>query len=291
MWIGIGLAGMFIISRIDYHSLMDQAPILYLFGVAGLLVVLVLGHSRLGAKRWISIGGENLQVSELMKLIIIIVLARYFTEVRTDRLTLRDFAKVGALTLVPVALILKQPDLGTAMVLVPVAVVGGFLAGIEWKHLLIGAVVVALLVPVGLEHAASFEAVPAAAHSDVPAPGRKSARCGLSDFAVGDRGRLRWLLGKRIWQGQSEPAGLCAGPVFGLHSRRAGRGARFHRSLRRFASVFGFDSAAGGQRAESERQGRDVRRDGSDGHFGFPRSGQRIDGDRRICRLPAFRCR
>ncbi len=148
IWIGIGIAGMFIISRIDYHALLDQAPILYMVGIAGLLVVLVLGYSRLGAKRWISIGGENLQVSELMKLIIIIVLARYFTEVRTDRLTLRDLAKVAALTLVPVALILKQPDLGTAMVLVPVAVVGCFLAGIEWKHLLIGAVVVALLVPV-----------------------------------------------------------------------------------------------------------------------------------------------
>lgn len=148
IWIGIGIAGMFVISRIDYHTLMDQAPILYMVGIAGLLVVLVLGYSRLGAKRWISIGGENLQVSELMKLIIIIVLARYFTEVRTDRLTLRDLAKVATLTLVPVALILKQPDLGTAMVLVPVAVVGAFLAGIEWKHLAIGVVVVALLVPV-----------------------------------------------------------------------------------------------------------------------------------------------
>src|SRR5579863_10787876 len=91
MWIGIGLAGMFLISRIDYHTLMDQAPALYLVGVAGLLVVLVLGYSRLGAKRWISLGGlVNLQVSEIMKLVIIIVLARYFAEVHTDRLTLAD---------------------------------------------------------------------------------------------------------------------------------------------------------------------------------------------------------
>ena len=78
---------MFLISRIDYHTLLDQAPALYLFGMASLLVVLVIGFSRLGAKRWISLGGlVNLQVSELMKLIIIIVLARYFSEVRTDRL-------------------------------------------------------------------------------------------------------------------------------------------------------------------------------------------------------------
>jgi rod shape determining protein RodA len=150
MWIGIGLVGMFLISRIDYHTLMDQAPILYMAGIVGLLIVLAIGYSRLGAKRWISLGGGvNLQVSELMKLIIIIVLARYFGDMRTDRLTLSDLAKVGALTLVPVALILKQPDLGTAMVLVPVAVVGALLAGIEWKHLAIGGLVIALLIPIG----------------------------------------------------------------------------------------------------------------------------------------------
>ena len=139
---------MLIISRIDYHTLMDQAPILYLIGVAGLLVVLVLGYSRLGAKRWMSIGGENLQVSELMKLIIIIVLARYFTEVRTERLTLRDLVE-GC-----------RADIGSRSLDFEAARFGNrdgagsrgrgrsFLAGIEWKHLAIGAVVVALLVPV-----------------------------------------------------------------------------------------------------------------------------------------------
>jgi rod shape determining protein RodA len=150
IWIAAGLAGMFLISRIDYHTLMDQAPAFYAFGVAGLLIVLVLGYSRLGAKRWIRIGDvANLQVSELMKLIIIIVLARYFSEVRTDRLALRDLVKVAILTIVPVALILKQPDLGTAMVLVPVAVVGAFLAGIEWKHLAVGVILIGALIPVG----------------------------------------------------------------------------------------------------------------------------------------------
>jgi rod shape determining protein RodA len=149
IWIGIGFVAMFLISRIDYHTLLDQAPLLYIAGVLGLLVVLAMGFSRLGAKRWISLGGENFQVSELMKLIIIIVLARFFSEVRTDRLTFRDLLKVAAITLVPVALILKQPDLGTAMTLVPVALVGAFLAGIEWKHQLIGLVLVAMLIPFG----------------------------------------------------------------------------------------------------------------------------------------------
>ena len=149
IWIGIGFVAMFLISRLDYHTLLDQAPILYIAGVLGLLVVLLVGFSRLGAKRWISLGGENFQVSELMKLIIIIVLARFFSEVRTDRLTFSDLLKVGAITLVPVALILKQPDLGTALTLIPVALVGAFLAGIEWKHQLIGLVLLAMLIPFG----------------------------------------------------------------------------------------------------------------------------------------------
>src|SRR4029077_18701216 len=114
-------------------------------------IVLAIGHSRFGAKRWVSLGGgPNLQVSELMKLIIIIVLARYFSEVRTDRLTFTDLVKVAILTVVPVALILKQPDLGTAMVLIPVAVVGAFLAGIDWKHAAVGVGLLGLLIPVGM---------------------------------------------------------------------------------------------------------------------------------------------
>jgi len=95
------------------------------------------------------VGGQNLQVSELMKLIIIIVLARYFAEMRTDRLTLADYAKIAVLTAIPAGLILVQPDLGTALVLIPVAVVGAFLAGIEWRHAAVGLLVVALLIPIG----------------------------------------------------------------------------------------------------------------------------------------------
>jgi rod shape determining protein RodA len=149
IWIGIGLIAMFAISRIDYHTLLDQAPALYIFGLAILLVVLAIGHSRFGARRWVEVGGQGIQVSEIMKLIIIIVLARYFAEMRTDRLTLADYAKIAALTALPAGLILVQPDLGTALVLIPVAVVGAFLAGIEWRHAAVGLLVIALLVPIG----------------------------------------------------------------------------------------------------------------------------------------------
>ncbi|MFZ0039229.1 MAG: rod shape-determining protein RodA [Candidatus Acidiferrales bacterium] len=150
IWIGIGILGMLAISRLDYHTLLDQAPALYLVGIVALLAVLAIGHSRFGARRWVSLGGGvNLQVSEIMKLVIIVVLARFFSEVRTDRLTLADLVRVAGITGLPVLLVLVQPDLGTAMVLVPAAVIGAFLAGIQWKHAAVAAAVLALMIPVG----------------------------------------------------------------------------------------------------------------------------------------------
>ena len=133
-WLAIGFIAMFALSRLDYHLILDQAPILYLVGVTALVAVLLVGRTRFGAKRWIPVLGEFLQVSELVKLIIIIVLARFFAEVRSDELSLRDLIKAGLLVGLPLALILKQPDLGTALVLVPLLVVGAYLAGLQWQH-------------------------------------------------------------------------------------------------------------------------------------------------------------
>src|SRR6202043_898524 len=133
-WLAIGFIAMFALSRIDYHLILDQEPILYLVGVTALVAVLLVGHTRFGAKRWIPVLGEFLQVSELVKLIIIIVLARFFAEVRTDELSLQDLIKAGLLVGIPLVLILKQPDLGTALVLLPMLVVGAFLAGLQWQH-------------------------------------------------------------------------------------------------------------------------------------------------------------
>lgn len=148
-WILIGLVVMLVVSRLDYHTILDQAPLLYLFGLAALVAVLVVGQTRFGAKRWLPVLGAFLQVSELVKLIIIILLARFFSEVRSDRLSLADLAKAAFLTGLPLFLILLQPDLGTALVLVPVAVVGTFLAGIQWKHAVALLVLGALMLPLG----------------------------------------------------------------------------------------------------------------------------------------------
>src|SRR5208283_2854138 len=100
-WIVIGAVLMFIFSRLDYHVILDQAPILYIVGIVALTAVLIFGHRRFGAQRWIPILGEFFQVSELVKLIIIIVLARFFAEVRTDELSLQDLIKAGLIVGLP----------------------------------------------------------------------------------------------------------------------------------------------------------------------------------------------
>src|ERR1700674_5208285 len=120
-WILLGVILMFLISRVDYHTIMDQAPLLYLVAMVALVAVLAMGHTRFGAKRWLPILGGFLQVSELVKLIIIIVMARFFAEVRTQQLSLADLVKAAVVVGIPVVLIMKQPDLGTALVLVPLA--------------------------------------------------------------------------------------------------------------------------------------------------------------------------
>lgn len=145
-WLVLGFVLMFALSWLDYHLILDQAWLLYLIGLLALVAVLLVGHTRFGAKRWIPIMGEAFQVSELVKLIIIIWLARFFAEVRTDELSLRDLIKAGLLVALPLGLILKQPDLGTALVLVPLLVVGAFLGGLQWQHAAIFSLAGALLV-------------------------------------------------------------------------------------------------------------------------------------------------
>ncbi len=147
-WIAVGIVGMFLIARLDYHAILEQAPLFYLLALLALCAVLVLGHKKFGARRWIEVAGQGFQVSELVKLVIIIALARYLSELRTERLALPDLLKIAVLAGLPTMLILLQPDLGSALVLITLTGAGVFLAGLDWKHAVAIALVGALLLPV-----------------------------------------------------------------------------------------------------------------------------------------------
>ena len=107
----IGIVLMFIVSFIDYHRLLDIAP--WAYGVSLILLVAVkaVGQKVLGARRWINLGGGvHFQPSEWVKLVLILVVARYFWGLAGRDLSWVDIAKAFALVCVPMGLVLIQPD-------------------------------------------------------------------------------------------------------------------------------------------------------------------------------------
>jgi rod shape determining protein RodA len=134
LWLLGGLAAMFIFSVIDYHRLVDFIHWIYGFCIVSLVAVLAVGTKVLGARRWIKLpGGIHFQPSEWVKLVLIVAVARYFVGLSGRELTWKDIFKAMALVGVPMLLVLKQPDLGTALTYSPILVIGLFLGGIDWK--------------------------------------------------------------------------------------------------------------------------------------------------------------
>jgi rod shape determining protein RodA len=147
-WILAGLAVMFIVSLLNYQILLENSIWFYGAALLALLAVTFLGTKYLGAKRWIRLpGGQHFQPSEWVKLVLIVALARYFSEENERGASLGDVVKAGAIAAVPMLLVLKQPDLGTALTYVPVAVMALFLGGIKFRHAAIILLVAGVLAP------------------------------------------------------------------------------------------------------------------------------------------------
>jgi rod shape determining protein RodA len=150
VYIGAGLLLVWIVANIDYHALMTHVYPLYIVAVSLLVVVLVIGKRAFGSTRWIVLpAGVHLQVSEFAKIAVILLVARFLTELKTDVLELRDLLKLAGLLVLPMALIAKEPDLGTALTYVPILAIGMFLAGLRWKYWLTIAVVALVVLPIG----------------------------------------------------------------------------------------------------------------------------------------------
>ncbi len=137
LWIVGGLVAMFIFAKIDYHRLLDWVPWAYLVCLLALVAVKLVGHRVLGAKRWISIGPMHFQPSEWVKLVLILVVARYFANLGGRSLTWREIFKAFFLVGIPMVLVLIQPDMGTALTYAPILVAGLFLGGANLRQGLI----------------------------------------------------------------------------------------------------------------------------------------------------------
>jgi len=144
-----GMFLMWLILNVDYHSLLHHVALMYILSVIALLGTYLIGTQVFGSRRWIPLaGGFHLQVSEFVKLVIILLVTRYLTDLKTDELELREMLKLGGLVVVPTILVLKQPDLGTSLTYLAILIVGAFLAGLRWKYMAVIAVVTVLVLPV-----------------------------------------------------------------------------------------------------------------------------------------------
>jgi rod shape determining protein RodA len=143
LYILVALGVMWIAASIDYHTLMAQTPILYGFSIAALLATLVMGRRAGGARRWLF----RFQISEFVKLVIILLVARYLSELKSNEMSARDLFKLGGLVGIPTALVMAQPDFSTGATYVPILIVGILLAGVQWRHVVVILVACGLVAP------------------------------------------------------------------------------------------------------------------------------------------------
>jgi rod shape determining protein RodA len=143
----VALSAMLLMSLVPPQRLMQFAVPLYLIGVMLLLGVAVAGDVVNGARRWLNLGITRIQPSELMRLGVPMMLAWYLHS-RQEVLAGRDFAVAAVLLLIPVGFILRQPDLGTSLLITASGFYVLFLGGLSWRVMAAGAVGAAAFLPI-----------------------------------------------------------------------------------------------------------------------------------------------
>ncbi len=143
----LGLGALAFMLTFDYRTFTDKSHLIYFALLGVLLYVLFFGDVQMGAQRWIRIGSFNLQPSEFAKIGLALVLAKFFGENRGAP-GWTDLTIAGVLTSIPLYLIYREPDLGTAVTLLPVFFAVAYLAGMQLRVFGILAVCLVLAAPV-----------------------------------------------------------------------------------------------------------------------------------------------
>jgi len=132
-WLLVGMFVALLACSLDYHILEDFSYWLYGFIIILLVAVLVVGRRSMGATRWLNLGLFNVQPSELMKIVIIITFARFFNNYQSiGGLTVKDMLFPLSILALPALLIMKQPDLGTAILVILIALTMSAYRGLRW---------------------------------------------------------------------------------------------------------------------------------------------------------------
>jgi rod shape determining protein RodA len=137
VWMGMGFIAMLLMLIPDYHTVGRYAYVLYAVSLLLLVLVMFVGRTGMGAQRWLSLGPFAFQPSELAKLALALSLARYFAEAPKQDYCLRDLTVPAVMVLVPLVLVLRQPDLGTALMLLLTASLIVLIAGLRLRAVLV----------------------------------------------------------------------------------------------------------------------------------------------------------
>ncbi|HSL21178.1 MAG TPA: rod shape-determining protein RodA [Vicinamibacterales bacterium] len=151
--LAIGLVAMLVCLAVDYRRFAEHSLLIYGGMLALLVYVLLFGAARGGSQRWIDLGPFNLQPSEFGRMVVALVLAMYFGENRRGARTPGDLLVGGAFVAVLILLVAKQPDLGTAVTLLPVFLGIAYVAGMRLRLLVVVALVGALMAPIAWKYA------------------------------------------------------------------------------------------------------------------------------------------
>lgn len=143
VWMGMGFIAMLLMLIPDYHTVGRYAYVLYAVSLLLLVLVMFVGRTGMGAQRWLSLGPFAFQPSELAKLALTLSLARYFAEAPKQDYCLRDLTVPAVMVLVPLVLVLKQPDLGTALMLMLTASLIVLIAGLRVRAVLVIVIIAA----------------------------------------------------------------------------------------------------------------------------------------------------
>lgn len=134
-WYFLGAVLMITCANINYNNFFTVANYLYGFFIFLLVIVLIFGHESLGAQRWLKIGGFAFQPSEFMKIVVPLAVIRYILVMQKEAFTWKNLGKIAVIIFVPLLLILKQPDLGSGILLIPIILAVFFIGSIPLKKL------------------------------------------------------------------------------------------------------------------------------------------------------------
>jgi rod shape determining protein RodA len=137
IWFVLAVFVSILFIKFGYQRWLDYSYLILALNILMLLIVLFLGDPRYGAKRWLSLGLFSLQPSELCKISFLLAITKFITDNKDKVKDAGTIAGALILCMIPALLIMKQPDLGTALVFLPVFFVVAFVAGARIKHLLI----------------------------------------------------------------------------------------------------------------------------------------------------------